>query len=387
MAMLREESGRGKKSYTVGSPEWIREQKLLADQRNRQKMVKKQKQMAARPTGYLDPEEIPLPSGDTATRNPVDMKPVTYTPDIEDFEKGELRKTKKAAIERKRGQLHAYDPIEPQVQGQTSWDEIQKAENDELHNWKNVAIEQAPKDNAVLSKTPDTESPNLSEYIIQALNNAANYIDDRDQQQAIDRAKNTILKEELIDDPYRDFSQYLKLNRDPNIDSSQYETNTLATVNVSSDGEALLHYDSSIATIFLTACSFLPGPGGVLATIINSAMNADNFQEFAESAGGSLIPGPLGDIYSVYDCAQTLKKNKLNPIVAPGDKMITITLEKDRDVIGYTFLIDKDMNIKIGPETWETNIPHSGWDSYEQSHPKPPMQLNIEGYSIAYDYD
>jgi len=159
------------------------------------------------------------------------------------------------------------------------------------------------------------------------------------------------------------------------------------SVNVCSDSDAFMHYDSTIGTIFLTACSFLPEPGGALCTIINSAMNADSFQDFAESAGGGLVPGPLGDLYSVYDCAQTVKENKLNPTVVPGDKMITITLEKDRDVIGYTFLIDKDMNIKIGPETWEVSIPHSGWDSYEKTHPKPPMQLNIEGYTISYDYD
>lgn len=74
--MLREESGGGKKSYPVGSPEWIREQKLLADQRNRQRILDKQKQTAPRPTGHLEPEEIPLPSGDTATRNPVNITPI-----------------------------------------------------------------------------------------------------------------------------------------------------------------------------------------------------------------------------------------------------------------------------------------------------------------------
>ena len=77
MARLQEESGGGKKSYPVGSPEWIREQKLLADQRNRQRILDKQKQTAPRPTGHLEPQEIPLPSGDTATRNPVDYTPIT----------------------------------------------------------------------------------------------------------------------------------------------------------------------------------------------------------------------------------------------------------------------------------------------------------------------
>lgn len=76
MARLQEESGGGKKSYPVGSPEWLREQKLLADQRNRQKILDKQKQTAPRPTGHLEPQEIPLPSGDTATRNPVNVTPI-----------------------------------------------------------------------------------------------------------------------------------------------------------------------------------------------------------------------------------------------------------------------------------------------------------------------
>ena len=117
MAMLRDESGGGKKTYAVGSPEWIREQKLLADQRNRQKILDKQKQTAPRPTRHLEPQEIPLPSGDTATRNPVDVKPVTYTPDFEDAEREELRKIKKAAIERTRDQWHIPEPKEPRVSG------------------------------------------------------------------------------------------------------------------------------------------------------------------------------------------------------------------------------------------------------------------------------
>lgn len=111
MPMMQGESVGGKKRYPVGSPEWLREQKLLADQRNRQPMLEQQRQAVPRLTGHQKPEEIPLPSGNTATRNPMDTKPVTYTPDIEDFEKEELRNIKKAAIERTR--KHWYTP-EPQ---------------------------------------------------------------------------------------------------------------------------------------------------------------------------------------------------------------------------------------------------------------------------------
>ena len=115
--MLREELGGGKRRYPVGSPEWLREQKRLADQKNRQRIQEQQRQMAPRPTGHQEPEEIPLPSGDTATRNPVDTKPVTYTPDIEDFEKEELRNIKKAAIERTWDQRYTPEPKKPRVSG------------------------------------------------------------------------------------------------------------------------------------------------------------------------------------------------------------------------------------------------------------------------------
>jgi|GEM_PF-6357151 len=116
MAMMRDDSGRGKKTYPVGSPEWLREQKVLADQRNRQKMLEQQKREAAEKRLFQQ-EEIPLPSGDTATRNPVDAKPVTYTPGIETFDRDELRKTKKAAIERTKDKWYTPEQKSPRVSG------------------------------------------------------------------------------------------------------------------------------------------------------------------------------------------------------------------------------------------------------------------------------
>lgn len=92
IAMLPYDKTKGKKQpYPIGSPEWLHEQKMLADQLARQRTLDQQKREAGEKR-LLQGEEIPLPSGDTATQNPVDIEPVTYEPDYEDIGQDELRK-------------------------------------------------------------------------------------------------------------------------------------------------------------------------------------------------------------------------------------------------------------------------------------------------------
>lgn len=92
IAMLPYDKTKEKKqTYPIGSPEWLHEQKMLADQKNLQWMLEQQKREAGEKR-LLQGEEIPLPSGDTATQNPVDIEPVTYEPDYEDIGQDELRR-------------------------------------------------------------------------------------------------------------------------------------------------------------------------------------------------------------------------------------------------------------------------------------------------------
>ena len=177
MAFLKEESRGGKKPHPVGSPEWLWEQKILTDQRNRQWMLAQKRREAKE---KRQQEEIPLPSADTATRNPVDSKTITYEPEIQEFEREELRKAKKAAIERSREQWQKTNP-QRQSFGDISWLDKQQTEKNELGNWKNVAIEQTKKDIADLpNRSPVNEYPNLRDYIITALDNTLTCINDDD---------------------------------------------------------------------------------------------------------------------------------------------------------------------------------------------------------------